>query len=58
METLQSEVHGHVTDEVNVYEQNLKCLSDENGPLGAKVVQVTKYVRMKSFYSIENFSSI
>ncbi len=42
MDTLRLEVHGHLTDELNICENNSKCLSDENSLLGDKVVELGK----------------
>ena len=50
MDTLRFEVHSHLTDELNLCEQNLNCLSDENALLGGKVVELGKYVQRIKFY--------
>ncbi|CAF1246552.1 unnamed protein product [Adineta steineri] len=42
MDTLRHEVHGYLTDELNIYEHDSKCLSDENTLLGGKVVELGK----------------
>ncbi|CAF3382483.1 unnamed protein product [Rotaria sp. Silwood1] len=42
MNTLRVEVQSHLTDEINIYENNSKCLSDENTLLGGKVVELGK----------------
>jgi hypothetical protein len=42
MDTLRLEVHGHLTDELNICDHNSKCLSDENSLLGGKVVELGK----------------
>jgi hypothetical protein len=42
MDTLRLEVHGYLNDELNIRDQNSKCLSDENTLLGDKVVEFQK----------------
>ncbi|CAF2381089.1 unnamed protein product [Rotaria sp. Silwood2] len=42
MNTVRLEVQSHLSDEVNIYENNSKCLSDENTLLGGKVVELGK----------------
>lgn len=42
MEILRSDVRGHLTHELKIYEQNSDCLSDENSFLAQKLVQVTQ----------------
>ncbi|CAF0790315.1 unnamed protein product [Rotaria sordida] len=58
MNTLRVEVQSHLTDEVNIYENNSKCLSDENTLLGGKVVELGKVTsRRKQTSAIEEKNS-
>ncbi|CAF3412449.1 unnamed protein product [Rotaria socialis] len=42
LNTLHFEIQGHLNDETNIYENDSKCLSDENSLLGGKVVELGK----------------